>query len=94
MPGALFLAAAGLGTIGIADSDTVSISNLNRQILHGMKDLSRNKVISAKERLLEMNPSIKVNTYNIAVDKSNIMDLVSGYDVVIDAVDNFAPDSW
>ena len=89
-PAALFLAAAGLGTIGIADSDTVSISNLNRQILHGMKDLSRNKVISAKESLLEMNPSIKVNTYNIAVDKSNIMDLVSGYDVVIDAVDNFA----
>lgn len=89
-PCAFYLAAAGVGTVGIVDDDSVALSNLNRQILHGTDDLGRLKVISARETLQSLNPFIQVNTHNIRLDKDNIMDLIGEYDVIVAAVDNFA----
>ncbi|MDR0532170.1 MAG: molybdopterin-synthase adenylyltransferase MoeB [Oscillospiraceae bacterium] len=88
-PAAMYLAAAGLGTIGIADADVVDLSNLQRQVIHATPDLGKEKVISAKETMLAINPDIRVNAYCTRVSAGNIMDLISDYDFVIDAVDNF-----
>jgi molybdopterin/thiamine biosynthesis adenylyltransferase len=89
-PVALYLAAAGVGTIGIADADVVDISNLQRQIAHHTKDIGRPKVVSAKEKMVAMNPDVQVNTYQTWISASNIREIIDTYDFVIDATDNFA----
>ncbi|MCC8042338.1 MAG: molybdopterin-synthase adenylyltransferase MoeB [Oscillospiraceae bacterium] len=88
-PAAMYLAAAGVGTVGIADADEVELSNLQRQIIHSTEDLGKAKVQSAKEIIERMNPDVKVNTYRIFVDSSNIADLIKDYDFIIDGTDNF-----
>lgn len=88
-PVALYLAAAGVGTIGLVDSDVVDLTNLQRQILHATKDIGRPKVESGKERLTALNPDIKVVPYKLAINSENIMDLIKQYDVVVDGTDNF-----
>lgn len=88
-PAAMYLAAAGVGTIGIADADKVELSNLQRQIIHGTADIGRDKVESAEQTILDINPDVKVNTYNIYVTKDNIMSIIKEYDFIIDATDNF-----
>ncbi len=89
-PVALYLAAAGVGTIGIADPDTVELSNLQRQIVHWTQDLGRPKVESAREKMAAMNPEVQVETYQFRVMADIVGKLVSSYDFVIDATDNFA----
>lgn len=88
-PAAMYLAAAGVGTIGIADSDEVDITNLQRQIIHRTKDLGRPKVISAEETMNAINPEITVNACQIRADKTNMPQLIADYDIVLDACDNF-----
>ena len=87
--GAGGLAAAGVGTIGIADADDVDLSNLQRQIIHSTEDVGKPKVKSAKETMERMNPDVKVNTYHTFVDASNIRELIREYDFIIDGTDNF-----
>lgn len=89
-PVALYLAAAGVGTIGIADADAVELSNLQRQIIHNSSDIGRAKVISAKQKMLAMNPDITVNAYQERINAGNIKAVIEDYDFVIDATDNFA----
>lgn len=84
-----YLAACGIGTLGIADFDTVSISNLQRQILHHTEDIGRKKTDSAGEKLKKINPDTDIIKHNSRVGIDNIEDLISQYDVIIDAVDNF-----
>jgi molybdopterin/thiamine biosynthesis adenylyltransferase len=88
-PASLYLAAAGVGTIGIADADEVDLSNLQRQVIHTTPDIGKAKVQSARETMEAINPDITVNTYCAFVDANNIMDLVADYDFVIDGTDNF-----
>ncbi len=89
-PVALYLALAGVGTIGIVDFDTVDVSNLQRQILHQDKDVGRRKVESAKETLLEYNPEVNVEIHEAPINSDNAMEIISKYDVVINGADNFA----
>jgi molybdopterin/thiamine biosynthesis adenylyltransferase len=89
-PAALYLAAAGVGTIGIADADTVDLSNLQRQVIHFTKDLHRPKVESAAEKMCAINPDVTVNTYQEFLLAANIQRILRGYDFVIDGTDNFA----
>ena len=88
-PVAYYLAAAGVGTIGLIDDDVVSISNLQRQILHTTNDIDRPKVISAGEKLVSMNPECRVVTYQERLTASNVKDIFNDYDVVVDCTDNF-----
>lgn len=88
-PIALYLAAAGVGTIGIADSDQVDISNLQRQVLHYTEDIGKPKTHSAQEKLEKLNPDIKIAAYDSLITKDNIRDIVRGYDIVVDGSDNF-----
>lgn len=88
-PSAMYLAAAGVGTIGIVDMDDVDASNLQRQILHNVDRIGDRKVDSAKKTLTLLNPDVKVITYDTRLDASNIMDIISGYDVIVDGADNF-----
>lgn len=88
-PAAMYLAAAGIGTIGIADADEVELSNLQRQIIHGTEDLGKAKVQSAKETIERMNPDVTVHTYRTFVDSKNILELIKEYDFIIDGTDNF-----
>ena len=87
-PAALYLAAAGVGRLGLADSDRVELSNLQRQILHATPDLGRRKVDSAREKLTALNPLIEVEPHPTRVTGENARDLVAGYDLVIMALDN------
>ena len=89
-PAAMYLAAAGVGQIGIADADTVDLSNLQRQIIHTTNDLGKPKVESAKETMQAINPDVEVKTYKEFIYSKNILDIVSGYDFVLDGTDNFA----
>ena len=89
-PVAMYLAAAGVGTIGIADADEVDLSNLQRQILHGTSDVGRAKVDSARETLEALNPDVNVITHHLFVSAENIMALIAPYDFIIDGTDNFA----
>lgn len=89
-PIALYLAAAGVGTIGIADADTVDISNLQRQVIHFTRDLGRAKVESAAEKMRAINPDVTVRTYHEFLLAANIRPIVREYDFVIDGTDNFA----
>ncbi len=88
-PAALYLAAAGVGTIGIVDMDEVDSSNLQRQILHNIDRIGDRKVDSAKKTLTMLNPDVDVVTYDTRLDASNIIDIISGYDVIVDGADNF-----
>ena len=88
-PSALYLAAAGVGTIGIVDMDEVDASNLQRQILHNIDRVGDRKVDSAKKTLTLLNPDVNVVTYDTRLDATNIMDIISGYDVIVDGADNF-----
>ncbi len=88
-PVALYLAAAGIGTIGIVDNDVVDLSNLQRQIAHFTKDVNVSKVESAKEKMLAINPEVNVNTYQQFLAADNIRDIIKDYDFVIDGTDNF-----
>jgi sulfur-carrier protein adenylyltransferase/sulfurtransferase len=88
-PAALYLAAAGVGTLGIVDMDEVDASNLQRQILHNLDRVGERKVDSAKKTLVGLNPDVDVVTYDTRLAAENVMDLLAGYDVVIDGADNF-----
>ena len=88
-PAALYLAAAGIGTIGLIDSDVVDLSNLQRQILHYTPDIGRPKVISGKEKLQALNPDVNVVMYEERLTSVNALKLIREYDVVLDGVDNF-----
>ncbi len=89
-PAAYYLAAAGAGTLGIVDNDTVDISNLQRQILHCTSDIGRQKTESAAERIEALNPGVKVIKHQLRLSKDNVRGIIRDYDVIIDAVDNFA----
>jgi molybdopterin/thiamine biosynthesis adenylyltransferase/rhodanese-related sulfurtransferase/molybdopterin converting factor small subunit len=89
-PAALYLAAAGVGTIGIIDFDAVDASNLQRQILHSTKDVGRSKLQSAREKLTALNPGVKIEAHEAALTSKNALDLLREYDVVLDGTDNFA----
>lgn len=88
-PAALYLAAAGVGTIGIVDADEVDLSNLQRQVIHTTNDIGKLKVESASETMQAINPDIQVNTYHEFVTSDNIMDLIKDYDFIMDGTDNF-----
>ncbi len=88
-PAAMYLAAAGIGTIGIVDADEVDLSNLQRQIIHSTADIGKPKVKSAKETMNAMNPDVEVKTYHKFVDSTNIREIIREYDFVIDGTDNF-----
>jgi len=88
-PTAQYLAAAGVGRIGLIDDDVVSASNLQRQILYSTADIGRLKVDVAKERLIGLNPDVTVEPYAMRLDSSNAMQLFAGYDVIVDGTDNF-----
>ena len=88
-PAALYLAAAGVGTLGIVDMDVVDESNLQRQILHNYSRIGQHKVDSAKETINELNPDVNVETHPVRLDASNIEEVISKYDLVIDGTDNF-----
>jgi molybdopterin/thiamine biosynthesis adenylyltransferase/rhodanese-related sulfurtransferase len=88
-PAALYLAAAGVGTIGIIDMDVVDASNLQRQILHNMERIGDRKVDSAKKTLTAMNPDVDVATYDVRLGADNVLDIIDGYDVIVDGTDNF-----
>ena len=85
-----YLAAAGIGTIGIADDDTVSLSNLQRQVIHGTPDLGRPKIESAADAVRRLNPHVTVEGHALRLDRENAADLIARYDVVADGSDNFA----
>ena len=88
-PAAIYLAAAGVGTIGIIDMDVVDASNLQRQILHNTDRIGERKVDSAKKTLTLMNPDVNVVTYDVRLGADNILDIIDGYDVIVDGTDNF-----
>lgn len=88
-PAAYYLAAAGIGTLGIVDSDVVDVSNLQRQILHRTDGIGSRKTDSAAERIRALNPGVEVEKYPVRLSKSNIEGIITGYDVIIDGVDNF-----
>lgn len=87
-PVALYLAAAGLGTLRIIDNDKVELSNLNRQILHGDKDIGKAKTASAYDKLTKLNKNVNIETIHITIDESNAAQLTEGFDVIVDAMDN------
>lgn len=89
-PAILYLAASGIGTIGIADGDTVDVSNLQRQVIHSNQAVGRLKAESAGERVRELNPDVQVHVYPERVNPDNILEIIEPYDFVIDGVDNFA----
>ena len=89
-PVALYLAAAGVGTLGVIDFDVVDVSNLQRQILHGTKDVGRSKLASARARLHDLNPHVQVETYETRLTSANALEIIGGYDIVVDGTDNFA----
>jgi adenylyltransferase/sulfurtransferase len=88
-PLALYLAAAGVGHIGIVDFDVVDVTNLQRQILHGTKDVGRSKLASARERIADINPFVELTTYETALTSKNALGIIEKYDLVVDGTDNF-----
>ncbi len=88
-PLAQYLAAAGLGTLGLVDFDVVDASNLQRQVLYGSADVGRLKVEVARERIQAMNPDVAVETYPTQLSSANAMEMLGGYDVIVDGTDNF-----
>ena len=88
-PIAMYLAAAGVGRLGLVDADVVDESNLQRQIVHGQRTVGRLKVESARERLLDLNPHIRVDVYPVRLTRDNALDILRPYDIVVDGTDNF-----
>ena len=88
-PVALYLAAAGVGTLGIIDGDAVDMTNLQRQVIHFTPDLGKMKVLSAKEKIQQLNPDVNVITYDYLITDQNISEIINDYDFIIDGVDNF-----
>ena len=88
-PAALYLAAAGVGTLGIVDMDVVDASNLQRQILHNVDRIGDRKVDSAKKSLTLLNPDVNVVTHDVRLGADNVLDIIDGYDVILDGADNF-----
>jgi len=88
-PAAMYLAAAGVGTLGMVDFDVVDFSNLQRQILHGTPDVGRSKLASARDRLNALNPNVTIETHEIALSSQNALELFEPYDVILDGTDNF-----
>jgi len=88
-PVLLYLAAAGVGTIGIVDSDTVDLSNLQRQILYTTKDIGLPKAVRAAEKLAELNPGVTLNPYRLRLEADNVDEILSGYDLAVDCCDNY-----
>ncbi len=89
-PALMYLAAAGVGTLGIIDFDVVDESNLQRQIIHGQSDVGRSKAVSAKESVAEINPLVQVNLHEERLDSTNVMRIFADYDLIVDGTDNFA----
>ncbi len=89
-PVALYLAAAGVGTLGMVDFDDVDVTNLQRQLLHGTKDVGRPKLMSARERILDVNPYVTVEPYETRLTSANALEIIREYDLVVDGTDNFA----
>ncbi|HLL68349.1 MAG TPA: adenylyltransferase/sulfurtransferase MoeZ [Micromonosporaceae bacterium] len=89
-PALLYLAAAGVGTLGVIDFDTVDESNLQRQIIHGQSDIGRSKAESARDSVLEINPYVTVNVHNVALTNENVFEIFEQYDLIVDGTDNFA----
>ncbi|TKV29653.1 molybdopterin-synthase adenylyltransferase MoeB [Arthrobacter sp. NamB2] len=89
-PALLYLAAAGVGTLGIVDDDDVELSNLQRQVIHGMSDLGRSKAESARDSILELNPLVQVVLHEERLDRDNALSLFAAYDLIVDGTDNFA----
>jgi adenylyltransferase/sulfurtransferase len=89
-PALMYLAAAGVGTIGIVEFDTVDESNLQRQIIHGQSDIGKSKAQSAKAKISEINPNVNVITHETRLDNSNVKEIFSQYDIIVDGTDNFA----
>lgn len=89
-PALMYLAAAGVGTLGIVEFDTVDESNLQRQIIHGQSDIGKSKALSAKEKIAEINPNVNVVVHEIRLDTDNVMDIFAQYDLIVDGTDNFA----
>ncbi|HEX3708089.1 MAG TPA: adenylyltransferase/sulfurtransferase MoeZ [Mycobacteriales bacterium] len=89
-PALMYLAAAGVGTLGIIDFDVVDESNLQRQVIHGQSDVGRPKAVSAKESVAEINPLVQVNLHEVRLDSSNVMEIFADYDLIVDGTDNFA----
>ncbi|MEO8220796.1 MAG: molybdopterin-synthase adenylyltransferase MoeB [Specibacter sp.] len=89
-PALLYLAAAGVGTLGIVDDDTVELSNLQRQVIHGVGDIGRTKLESARDSIAAINPGVKVVLHPVRLDASNALDIFADYDVILDGADNFS----
>ncbi|MBI1810130.1 MAG: molybdopterin-synthase adenylyltransferase MoeB, partial [Gemmatimonadetes bacterium] len=89
-PLALYLAAAGVGHLGLVDFDVVDVTNLQRQLLHGTKDVGRSKLDSARDRVHDVNPHVELTTYDTALTSANALDILRGWDLVVDGTDNFA----
>jgi len=89
-PALMYLAAAGVGTLGIVEFDTVDESNLQRQIIHGQSDIGKSKALSAKEKIAEINPNVNVVLHEVRLETDNVMEIFSQYDLIVDGTDNFA----
>ena len=89
-PALMYLAAAGVGTLGIVEFDTVDESNLQRQIIHGQSDIGKSKALSAKEKIAEINPNVNVVVHEVRLDTYNVMEIFAQYDLIVDGTDNFA----
>lgn len=89
-PALLYLAAAGVGTLGIIDDDVVDLSNLQRQVIHAVSDVGRPKIESARDAVVALNPLVKVQAHNVRLDASNALELFADYDLILDGADNFA----
>ncbi len=88
-PLGLYLAAAGVGRIGLVDFDVVDFTNLQRQVIHGTKDVGRKKLDSAADRMTDINPNVQIDRYEVALTSDNALDILSGYDIIVDGTDNF-----
>src|SRR6187402_2764841 len=88
-PVAMYLAAAGVGKLGLVDFDTVDVSNLQRQIIHGTKDIGKKKVDSAEETMKDINPFIEIVKYEVPLTSANALEILKDYDIVADGTDNF-----
>ena len=88
-PLGLYLAAAGIGRIGLVDFDVVDVTNLQRQVIHGTKDVGRLKIDSAADRMLDINPALKIDKFNVPLSSANALEIFKDYDVVVDGTDNF-----
>src|SRR5579871_2529382 len=88
-PLALYLAAAGVGRLGIVDFDVVDFTNLQRQVIHGTSDVGRPKLDSAADRMHEINPFVQIDKHEVALSSENALDILKDYDIVVDGTDNF-----